>query len=108
MWYSAVTSVRSVDAAIQEEVQCRLLGCIFGPPFGPLPSLDPSCAAWHDGTVRRLAEAIYTEGAFHQLPVLGDALEEAGCQDEIILRHCRQPLAHVRGCWIVDGLLGKE
>ena len=42
------------------------------------------------------------------MPVLADALEEAGCQDAIILNHCREPGGHVRGCWVVDLLLGKK
>jgi hypothetical protein len=44
----------------------------------------------------------------HRLAVLADALEEAGCIDADILNHCRQPGEHVRGCWVVDLLLGKE
>ena len=70
--------------------------------------LDPAWLAWNDGTVRRLAAAIYEERAFARLPVLGDALEEAGCRDEGVLTHCREPGPHVRGCWLVDLLLGKS
>jgi hypothetical protein len=42
------------------------------------------------------------------MPILGDALEEAGCSDTTILDHCRQPAEHVRGCWLVDRILGRE
>ena len=45
---------------------------------------------------------------FGRLPVLADALEEAGCTTEAILSHCRQPGEHVRGCWVVDLLTGRE
>jgi hypothetical protein len=55
-----------------------------------------------------LAQAIYDERAFEHLPVLADALEEAGCTDAAILGHCRQPGPHARGCWVVDLLVGRE
>jgi hypothetical protein len=56
----------------------------------------------------KLARSIYQEERFHDLPVLADALEEAGCTDADILAHCRQPGSHVRGCWVVDAILGKS
>ena len=56
----------------------------------------------------KLAQGIYDDRAFDRMPVLADALEEAGCYDADILAHCRQPGEHVRGCWVVDLLLGKE
>ena len=56
--------------------------------------------------MRRLAESIYEERTFDDLPILGDALEEAGCTDPTILDHCRSG-EHVRGCWVVDLVLGK-
>ena len=55
-----------------------------------------------------LANLIYDERAFDRLPILADALEDAGCDDADILRHCREPGEHVRGCWVVDLLLGKS
>jgi hypothetical protein len=63
--------------------------------------------AWHDGTVVKLAQAIYDDGAFDHLPILSDALEEAGCDNADILAHCRQLGDHVLGCWVVDAILGK-
>ena len=85
----------------------RFLRDIFGNPFRPV-SLDPTWLNWHDGTIRKLAQSIYDERAFDHLPILADALEEAGCIDSDILAHCRHPGEHVRGCWIVDLILGKE
>jgi hypothetical protein len=58
--------------------------------------------------VFHLAHGIYDQRAFDDLPILADALEEAGCQDADILGHCRQPGPHVLGCWAVDLLLGKS
>lgn len=70
--------------------------------------LDPTWLAWCDKTVPKLARAIYEERAFDRLPILADALEEAGCADADILDHCRQPGEHVRGCWVIDLILGKS
>jgi hypothetical protein len=55
-----------------------------------------------------LAQAIYDDRAFDRLPILADALEEAGCDTADILAHCRGPGPHVRGCWVVDLILGKQ
>jgi FHA domain len=63
---------------------------------------------WNEGIVFKMAEAIYRDGTVDQLGILADALEEAGCTDAGILNHCRQPGEHVRGCWVVDLLLGKS
>jgi hypothetical protein len=80
---------------------------IFGTPFHPL-IITPDVGVWNDGTVVKLAQAIYEDRAFDLLPVLADALEEAGCTNADILGHCRGPGPHVRGCWVVDLLLGKK
>jgi hypothetical protein len=87
--------------------QCMLLRDIFG---NSLPSvvIDPSWATSKAGTVVRLAQAIYDQLAFDRLPRLADTLEEAGCDSADILAHCRSPGPHVRGCWVVDLMLGKN
>ena len=56
----------------------------------------------------QIAQAIYDDRAFDRMPILADALEDAGCTDRAILDHCRSEGPHVRGCWVVDLLLGKE
>jgi hypothetical protein len=58
--------------------------------------------------VTTTAQAIYDERTFDRMPVLADALETAGCTNEEILNHCGQPGVHVRGCWVLDLILGKE
>jgi hypothetical protein len=69
---------------------------------------DPAWRDWNGGTVRKLAQAIHDERRFADLPVLADALEEAGCNDESALSHCRDPGArHCLGCWVVDHLLAQ-
>ena len=83
--------------------QSHLLRHLTGDLFRSV-TLDP---AWRTATLTQLAEAIYQERAFDRLPVIADALEDAGCTDATILNHCRQAGEHVRGCWVVDLLLRK-
>jgi hypothetical protein len=80
---------------------------IFGNPFKPSRPLPSHVLTWSDGLVPRIAQVIYDERAFDRLPILADALEDAGCHDSDILAHCRGAAPHVRGCWVVDALLGK-
>jgi hypothetical protein len=87
--------------------QAALLRDIVSNPFGPPPTLNPSLLTWHGGTVVKLAEAIYQEGRWADMPLLADALEEAGCTDQDVLGHCRGPGPHAKGCWLVDALLGR-
>jgi hypothetical protein len=70
--------------------------------------LPPECLTWNDGAVGKLACSIYDNEAFHRLPLLADLLAETGCADAAILAHCREPGSHVRGCWVVDLLIGRE
>jgi hypothetical protein len=79
---------------------------IFGNPFRPT-TITPVLLAWSDGTIPKLAQAIYDERAFDRLPILADALEDAGGPEEMIA-HLRSPGPHARGCWAVDLLLGKS
>lgn len=91
-----------------------LLRDIFGNPFRPV-TIDPVWRTWNNGTVVKLSQAIYDERELPsghldagRLAILADALEDAGCTNTDILDHCRSPGLHVRGCWVVDLLLGKE
>jgi hypothetical protein len=97
---------RSGACPSEERAQCVLIREIFGNPFRPV-TIAPAWCHWQDGTLPKLAQAIYEERAFDRLPILADALEEAGCTNANILNHCRQPGEHVRGCWVVDAILGK-
>ncbi len=84
----------------------KLARCIFGNPFRPT-TVNPGWLTWHDGVVRQIARTIYDEAGFDRLPILADALEEAGCTDGDWLAHCREAGMHGRGCWVVDLILGK-
>ena len=77
---------------------------IFGNPFRPV-AFDPR---WRTVDSVDLARVIYEQRAFEKMPVLGDALIDAGCEDEQVITHCRGDGPHVRGCWVVDLVLGKE
>jgi hypothetical protein len=80
--------------------------------FGPLPfravEVAPAWLAWNAGAVPGLAETIDEDGTFDLMPVLGDALEDAGCEDAAILDHLRGEGGHVRGCWALDLILGRR
>jgi hypothetical protein len=88
-------------------LQCNLLRDVFGNPFHAA-TIDRSWLRWREGVVPNLAQVIYNEHRFRDLPILADALEEAGCDDEHLLGHCRDPGEHARGCWAVDLVLGKN
>jgi hypothetical protein len=89
------------------KLTCQCIREVLGNPFRAR-DLDALVLHWNDRTVLRLAQAIYDERAFDRMPILGDALEDAGCTDAAILEHCRAPEPHVRGCWVVDTILGKS
>jgi hypothetical protein len=76
---------------------------VFPNPFVPL-DWNPE---WFTSTVRGLAAHMYESRDFSAMPVLGDALQDAGCDHELVLGHCRSTKPHARGCWVVDAILGK-
>ncbi len=83
--------------------QAELVRCIVGNPFRPAAF----SAAWRTSAVVDLAGGIYADRAFDRLPILADALMDAGCDDADVLAHCRGDGPHARGCWVVDLALGK-
>ena len=96
----------SARARTKEERVClaSLLRCV-GPLLFHSIVLDPT---WLTAAVTQLAAATYEERTFDRMPILGDALDKLAVANADILNHCRQPGEHVRGCWVVDLLLGKE
>jgi hypothetical protein len=87
--------------------QADLLRDIIGNPFQPR-NLDPVLLAWNGGLLPRIARSIYDQRSFDDMPILADALEEAGCRSEDVLHHCRGAGPHTGGCWLLDQLLGRE
>jgi hypothetical protein len=88
-------------------IEAGLLRDIVGNPFQQV-SVNSDWCGCDDRTVAKLAQSIYADRAFDRLPMLADALEDAGCDKADILAHCRGPGPHVRGCWVVDLILGKS
>jgi hypothetical protein len=87
----------------ERAAQAALLRDLLGWPLRP-PTVHPG---WLTPTVRSIAQAVADDDDFGRLPILADALEDAGCADPAFLGHCRDPaLAHARGCWVVHQLLG--
>jgi hypothetical protein len=92
---------------VENAVQAALLRDVIHAPYRAVHLR----AYWrwsNAGTAAMLARAIYEERAFDRLPILADALQDAGCEDEQILEHCRGPGPHIRGCWPVDALLRRS
>jgi len=100
--------ILNMFSGLRSEDERRLLSVllreIFGNPFRPV-TLNPS---WLTSTVITLAQKMYDFRDFSAMPILADALQDAGCDNEEILKHCRNPSEHVRGCWCVDLLLDKK
>ena len=98
--------VRAAGGDVEEEarVQCALLRDVFG----NLPRPVKLPRRWRTRDVTALARAIYEEGRFEEMPVLADALADAGCDNEEVLGHLRGKGPHVRGCWALDLILGKR
>lgn len=83
----------------------ELLREIFGNPFCPV-TFSPE---WRTDTAVAVARQMYESRDFSAMPILADALQDAGCDAEELLAHCRDAAqVHVRGCWAVDLVLGKE
>jgi hypothetical protein len=91
----------------ERQRQAHLLREFVGNPFHA-PGLPERWKTWDGGLVLGMARRIDLNEDFAGLPVLGDALEDAGCTDADILAHCRHPGPHLRGCWVLDLLLGRE
>jgi hypothetical protein len=106
-WCSVILSARRSDPDVAEAIrgetvaaQCDLLRDLFTPLHRP--TLDPAWLAWGDGLVTKLADGISEERAFDRMPILGDALEDAGCADRRILSHCREGKRHARGGGVLE------
>ena len=86
-------------------VMANVIREVSGNPFRPV-AFDPT---WRSDTVVLLARQMYEARDFSAMPILADALQDAGCENEDILRHCRDAAqVHVRGCWVCDAVLGKS
>jgi hypothetical protein len=95
---------KGTPPVVEKSAQIGLLHDIIGNPFRPI-IFSPE---WRTDTAIALAQTMYESRDFGAMPILADALQDAGCDNDDILSHCRGEGPHVRGCWVVDLLLGKE
>lgn len=93
-------------ATLRDErcVQVALLRDIFSNPFHPI-AFSPE---WRTSTAVAIAQQMYESRDFSAMPILADAIQDAGCDNADILDHCCGAGPHVRGCWVVDLVLGKS
>jgi len=102
-----VVPVSSAEFDAANELQSRIMrGVVWEVAGNPFRLSD--FAPWRTDTAMALARQMYAASEFSAMPILADALQDAGCDDEDVLRHCRDACEHVKGCWVVDGVLGKE
>lgn len=90
-----------------KQMQCHLLRDMFH-PFKEAQMIEPYVLKWNGGAVVGLAKSIYQEKRFDEMPILADALEDAGCWQDVMINHCREHEIHARGCWVLDLILGKR
>ncbi|WP_246523664.1 hypothetical protein [Gemmata palustris] len=100
----AKRQAQRVGSSAEKAYRLTLLRDIFGNPFRPV-TFSPS---WRTSTAVALAAQMYESRDFSAMPILADALQDAGCDSADVLDHCRGPGPHVRGCWVGDLVLGKE
>jgi hypothetical protein len=87
----------------EEAAHCQLVRDIYGNPFRPITI----SSSWLTSTVFALSRQMYDSRDFSAMPILADALQDAGCDNAAVLNHCRDAIGvHVRGCWVVDQVLG--
>jgi hypothetical protein len=102
----AARAVQEVEGLPAEDARRRLYS-VYREVAGPTPAV-----AWDPGSrtsvAVQLAAQMYESRDFGAMPILADALQDAGCENDDILSHCRGDEPHVRGCWVVDLVLGKE
>lgn len=103
-WLEARLELKDAAIGREKSLQANLLRDIFGNRFRT-PTFDPG---WRTSSIVSVAQAMYDHRNFARIPNLAEALERAGCHHPLILDHCRQPGEHVRGCWVVDLVLGKN
>jgi hypothetical protein len=109
-WVGAREAVSWIMAVSQSNTVKACLRDMFGPLLFRSINLPSTVRSWQGGTVVKLAAGVYQERDFTQerLGVLADAAEEAGLDDAELLAHLGSPGPHVRGCHVIDLLLGRE
>jgi hypothetical protein len=106
VWGDDERGASAAEVRAEIAAQADLVRDVFVNPYLPPPTLPEECRRWRDGLLPEMARTIVAEGRWQDLPILADAMEEAGCTDARLLEHARRPI-HARGCWLVE-LLTRE
>ena len=101
---AALSESRGMNTAAIQQLEADLLRDIFGDLFRPITF----ASEWRTETTVLLARRMYEKCDFSAMPILADALQDAGCDNDEVLNHCRADRVHARGCWVVDAVLGKR
>lgn len=104
---SVIATENQTDPDVRAQLrqtQAHLLREVVGNPFRTI-QVDPAWWTWNDGAIVKIAIILHDEEGFDRMPILADALEDAGCTDAGMLSHCRGPNQHLRDCWLLDLLL---
>jgi hypothetical protein len=107
-WTATPGEVRGEPWDEEARAQADLLREIMGNPFRTPLALPAAVLRWNDDLVPRLTRSIYEDRHWHDLPLLADALLDAGCEDDALMGHCREGGGHARGCWALDTILGRS
>ncbi|MDY3554692.1 hypothetical protein R5W24_003819 [Gemmata sp. JC717] len=112
-WFARYAAWASADPHLRAPVPgfsyARRFRDVLAEVLGPRRGATPFAPEWRTATAVAIARQAYESRDFSALPILADALQDAGCNSADALSHCRDPnAAHVRGCWVVDLVLGKE
>jgi hypothetical protein len=102
--FEVLRALQAKRGAKEDAAQADLLRDIFGSPFSPV-AFD---SAWRTEHTVAIASMMYEARDFAAMPILAEALEDAGCDNADILAHCHEPGVHVRGCWVVDAILERK
>jgi hypothetical protein len=105
---SVVLDRAGTRAAPRKNPIAPVMRPLFFEHFGDIQRPVARDLSWLTETVVMLAQGMYHSRDFSAMPILADALQDAECDNDDILDHCRGPGPHVRGCWVVDLVLGKE
>jgi hypothetical protein len=103
-WAASEAAGDPAAVAAEQVAQSDIIRDIFGNPFRRVSF----SSSWRTDTAVALASQMYESREFGAMPILADALQDARCDNEDVLNHCRGPGPHVRGCWVVDLVLGEE
>ncbi len=102
-------AVRGVVELLAEEGAAPRHVPSYGTVLGDLePRAVSPCPAWRTATTVHLARQMYETRDFSAMPILADALQDAGCENEDVLNHCREVAPHFRGCWVIDLILERH